>query len=244
MWFLPARGYGTGERFDFAWCPEVIRVRYIPSARDEKHLDAPHSFNVELPCGKGFPEKRKYQQYNLTAAVRLRGAGIYEEEKRDRTRLFAASGHDIYPEVPSPYAGMKWDIAEYAHTYCLYYSRTRAHRMPPLTDLERQSRDACDAGRRSAEYRRIFEIMPRKEEGDGTICVYDMIHPKFRKNYPQERRVIDISGFRPWPRSRRRAPVAVAPAPLEIKEEGVEMKDTSAPASLVPAVSQNLSQLS
>ncbi|KAJ3953690.1 hypothetical protein N0V92_009824 [Colletotrichum tropicale] len=114
--------------------------------------------------------------------------------------------------------------------------------MPPLTDLERQSRDACDAGRRSAEYRRIFEIMPRKEEGDRTICVYNMINPEMRKNYPQERRVIGMSGFRPWPRSRRRAPVAVAPAPLGIKDEGVEMKDTSAPASPVPAVSQNLSQ--
>ncbi|KAL3301389.1 X-Pro dipeptidyl-peptidase [Colletotrichum asianum] len=237
-------GTETGERLDFAWCPEILRVRYTPSAFDDMHLDALHSFNVELPCDVDVPEKQEYQQYNLTAAVRLRGAGIYEEDKRDRIRLFAASGYDIYPEAPSPYADMKWDIVEYGHTYCLYYSRTRAHRMPPLTDLERENRDACDERRRSAEYRKIFEIVSRKEEGDGIICVYDMINPELRKNYPQERRVIDMSGFRPWPRSRRRAPVAVAYAPLEINEEDVETKDSSAPASPVPAVSQNLSQLS
>ncbi|KAJ3953689.1 hypothetical protein N0V92_009823 [Colletotrichum tropicale] len=113
-------GTATGQRFDFAWCPEVLRVRYTPSVFDDMHLDALHSFNVELPCGKDFPEKQKCQQYNLTAAVRLRRAGIYEEAKRDRIRLFAASGHDIYPEAPSLYTGMKWDIAEYGHTYCLY----------------------------------------------------------------------------------------------------------------------------
>ncbi|KAF4935257.1 hypothetical protein CGCF413_v001320 [Colletotrichum fructicola] len=225
---FPLEGTETGERFDFAWCPEVIRVRYTPSARDEKHLDALHSFNVELPYGVDFPEKQKYEQYNLTAAVRLRGAGVYQDDKRDRIRLFAAGGHDIYPEDPSPYTDMKWDIAEYGHTYCLYYSRTRAHRMPPLTDIERQSRDACDAGRRSAEYRKISEIMSRKEEGDKTTCIYDMIHPELRKNYPQERRVVDMSGFRPWPRSRRRVPPAVAPAPPEVNED-VEMKDASGP---------------
>ncbi|KAF3806379.1 hypothetical protein GCG54_00006141 [Colletotrichum gloeosporioides] len=241
---FPLEGTETEERFHFAWCPEVIRVRYTPSALDYKHLDALHSFNVELPYGVDFPEKQKYEQYNLTAAVRLRGAGIYEEDKRDRIRLFAASGYDIYPEAPSPYADMKWDIAEYGHTYCLYYSRTRAHRLPPLTDLEQESRDACDEGRRSAEYRKICEIMSRKEEGDGTICVYEMVNPELRKNYPQERRVIDMSGFRPWPRSRRRPPVAVAPTPLNINKEDVEMKDASAPTSSVPAVSQNLSQLS
>ncbi|KAF5527278.1 hypothetical protein CGCA056_v001266 [Colletotrichum aenigma] len=201
-----------------------------PQPATKSILDALHSFNVELPYGVDFPEKQKYEQYNLTAAVRLRGAGVYQDDKRDRIRLFAAGGHDIYPEDPSPYADMKWDIAEYGHTYCLYYSRTRAHRMPPLTDIERQSRDACDAGRRSTEYRKIFEIMSRKEEGDKTVCIYDMTHPKFRKNYPQERRVIDMSGFRAWPRSRRRVPPAVAPAPPEVNEDA-EMKDASGPAT-------------
>ncbi|KAK2761959.1 hypothetical protein CKAH01_05189 [Colletotrichum kahawae] len=235
---FPLEGTETGERFDFTWCPEVLRVRYTPSGLDYKHLDALHSFNVEFPCGLDFPQKQECQQYNLTATVRLRGAGLYEEDNRDRIRLFAASGYDIYPEAPSAYADMKWDLAEYGHTYCLYYHRTRAHRMPPLTHLERQSRDVCDAERRSAEYREIFDIMSRKDEGDKTVNVYDMMKPELRKNYPQERRVIDMSEFRPWPRSRR-ALLAVAPAP-EVNEEDVEMKNASAPPRPEPAISQGL----